>query len=175
MKNDLINSGLAWGLKYNNFDILFHCTSKLSYYHYIYSIKSNWHRNKNEWISIDFEHCSPKVHTYLKVHTRLHIVVLRSQWSGWVSIIQKIRIGNFWFRKLLWIQILANIMPLNNSYHFDTFDHNYWEINCLELHIWQFYLVNNFRKKNLNLHMWKKVDPNSCFTCWEGSSWYAKP
>ena len=56
-----------------------------------------------------------------------------AQWSGWVSIVQKIRIGNFWFCKLLWVQILANTMPLNDSYHFDTFDHNYWEINCLEL------------------------------------------
>ena len=55
------------------------------------------------------------------------------QWSGWVSIVQKIRIGNCWFCKTLWVQILANIRPLKNSNHFDTFDQNYWEINCLEL------------------------------------------
>ena len=85
-----------------------------------------------------------------------------SQWSGWVSIVQKIRIGNFWFCKFLWVQILANIRPLKNSYHFDTFHQNYWEINCLELFqnwVESPYLTilfsDQFQKKNLNFHTWK--------------------
>ena len=81
-----------------------------------------------------------------------------AQWSEWFNIVQKIWIGNFGFWKLLWVQIVANIRPHKNSYHFDTFDHNYWNY-FLELckiglkhHIWQFYVLSEqFQKKSFLL------------------------
>ena len=96
-----------------------------------------------------------------------------AQWSGWFNIVQNIRIGNFWFWQLLWVQLVANIRPLNNSYHFNTFDHNYWEIICLEL--WQNWVETTYLTILCDEQFQKKVDPNSCFPYWEGSSWCERP
>ena len=46
--------------------------------------------------------------------------------------VQQIRFINFWFSKFLLVQIGANILPHDNSSHFDFFGHDYWEIICLE-------------------------------------------
>ena len=89
-----------------------------------------------------------------------------AQRSGWFNIVQNIRIGNFWFWQLLWVQQVANIRPLNNSHHFNTFDHNYWEIICLEL--WQNWVETTYLTILCDEKFQKKVGPNSCFPYWEG-------
>ena len=71
-----------------------------------------------------------------RMHYTLYNTILRiAHWFQWSNSVQQIRFINFWFSNLWLVQIGANIMPHNNSSHFDTFGHDYWEIICLEL--WQ--------------------------------------
>ena len=79
-----------------------------------------------------------------------------AQGSGWSNIVQKIRIGNFLFWKPLWVLIGANIRPVDTlrsvlSKQAKLFALKFAKFG-LKHHIWQFYAVNNFRKKSEFAH-----------------------
>ena len=76
------------------------------------------------------------------------------QWTQWCNIIQQKR-NLFWSSKLLWLQIVPNIEPVDNYCIVDAFGHIFCEIICFEL--WQNWVLtpqlrilcnNQFQKKN---------------------------
>jgi len=50
--------------------------------------------------------------------------------------------SNFWVSKLLWLQIVPNIRPVDNSCLFDAFSNMYCEIICFEL--WQNWVLTPY-------------------------------
>ena len=78
-----------------------------------------------------------------------------------------------WFRDVglgRWIWQMINqaepsvIRPINISYHFDTFDHIYWEINCFKL--WQ-----NWVETPYLTILWSEQFQNKIWICTIGKRW----